>query len=101
MSYWNLEASEDGFNWYVLHEARDDQHLYPPTDATTTLLKEHIIDYLLSYAERNFRHTWTINPEPTAFCRCFQLIGLGADIPEENMTRDGMHGVGLAHHMAC
>jgi hypothetical protein len=107
MSYWNLEASEDGSEWHVLHAARGDQHLLGPTAAEKDLIGRKIIDsfnvlsenekseYLLGYVEQNHRHTWTIDPTPTVFFRFFRLIGLGEDVHEGDDAKRCMHAVGL------
>jgi hypothetical protein len=105
MSYWNLEGSQDGSEWQVLHEARNDCHLLPPFPLTMRRLKEDLIDsphvseeektdILLSYVEKYHRHTWNISSN--IFYRYFRLIGCGANnMPEGADVNRCMHGVGI------
>jgi hypothetical protein len=106
MSYWNLEASDDGSNWDVLHAARGDPYLLEPSVEKNTWLKKNIIESevistdeksecLLSYVEQNHRHTWNIDPSPIVFYRFFRLIGIGTDMPEGDDVNRCMHAVGL------
>jgi hypothetical protein len=106
MSYWNLEASEDGSEWHVLHAARGDPHLIKPSVKQKKWLKKNIIEseklstdekseHLLSFAERNHCHTWNIDPSPIVFYRFFRLIGIGTDMPEGVDVNRCMHAVGL------
>ena len=40
MTDWNLEASQDGENWTVLHEARNDRHLAGLSDDLKNAMEE-------------------------------------------------------------
>ena len=102
---WNLEGSNDGTQWDVLHEARNDDHLrltetddkidvqlaqtleYYNDDVRTDALAA---DILLSMLEQDYRHTWELDPKPEQFYRFFRIIGAGP-------TDDGecLHGEGL------
>lgn len=74
-SYWNFEASEDGREWTVLHEARDDTHVfychYPLVHYNPAIYRNWCTDDFLSYAERNIRHTWEIELSSPKFFRFF------------------------------
>ena len=102
---WNFEGSNDGVNWMILHAARSDNSLNlmisgrnGKTLFRSELKRSGIVeseDYteeeravaMLHFVEKKFRHTWELNPPPTAFYQYFRIIG--ADI------EGCLHGEGL------
>lgn len=107
MSGWNLEGSEDGLEWTVLHEVRGDSHLMPLLDVDGEVMSTLILvvinnpeysesekaEILLGYVEQNHRHTWEI--ESDAFYQYFRLIGRGPCKNEDDLLSRCMHAVGL------
>lgn len=93
---WNFEASENGVEWTVLHEARNDTHLFRSNEDEEEEQRTFhgwSADELLLHAERNLRHTWNIELESPRFFKFFRIIGMGTeDLDEEKVC---MHVVGL------
>jgi len=68
--YWNLEASIDGKNWDVIHEARGKSRLYEGInrnnersmlwDTVKHLKGDARRDVICEYMEQNYRHTWKV-----------------------------------------
>ena len=68
--YWNLEASIDGKNWDVIHEARGKSRLYEGInrnnersmlwDTVKHLKGDTRRDVICEYMEQNHRHTWKV-----------------------------------------
>ncbi|CAB9499128.1 Pfam:K_tetra [Seminavis robusta] len=91
---WNLEGSLDGINWDVLHASRNEDYLRLRGElANGKAAMQHVqrvffdelelhqvnhkeaMDVLVSFLEREQRHTWTLTPPPPIFYRFFRLIG--------------------------
>lgn len=92
-SFWNFEGSEDGIEWTVLHEARDDPHLYD--DIEKDLFASTTGEERLLYVELKKRHTWRIELDSPMFFKFFRIIGLGLQFADEDDERICIHVVGL------
>lgn len=92
---WNFECSENGTEWTVLHEARNDPHLVrPPPDEYEERFYGLSADELLSFTEQTLRHTWNIELPSPRFFRYFRIIGIGME-DEDFSDAVCMHAVGL------
>lgn len=95
---WNFEGSNDGKEWDVLHQARDDDNLWLEegsdeikTQLTKTLAfyNDHVqedelsSEILLTILEQDYRHTWVLDPPPTKFYRYFRLIGASKQLKKK------------------
>lgn len=102
---WNLEGSNDGTKWELLHAARDDDHLrLTEADDKIDVQLAQTLEYyndevrtdelagdiLLSMLEQDYRHTWAIKTQPKKFYRYFRIIGAG---PKDDC--ECLHGEGL------
>lgn len=106
---WNFEASVDGEHWECLHASRDESFLRLRGELANGKaamqyvqrvffeeLEQHVVDQkeamdvLVSFLEREQRHTWEITPPPTQFYRYFRIIGA-----EEVGGGGCLHGEGL------
>lgn len=102
---WNLEGSNDGKKWEVLHAARDDNDLFleegndeikRQLTKTLSFYNDHVqsdelaANVLLQILEQDFRHTWKVDAKGK-FYRYFRLIG-ASDPDGEDAC---LHGEGL------
>ena len=91
---WNFEGSQDGEQWEVLHEARNDENLHLTHEPWETKLPEihnrvsemithqdlvdwtpeRVSELFLTVLETSYRYTWKLDPTPTKFYRYFRII---------------------------
>jgi len=91
---WNFEASQDGESWDALHASRNEDYLklregYANGKAAMQYVQRvffeeleihqvdnrEAMDVLVSFLEREQRHTWAIAPPRNNFYRYFRIIG--------------------------
>jgi len=92
---WNFEGSENGTDWCVLHASRSEEHLRLRGERANgkaamqyvqhvfveelelhKINNQEAMDVLVSFLEREQRHTWPITPpHPNVFYRYFRIIG--------------------------
>ena len=92
---WNFEGSFDSENWDILKSYRRNKDLCrywdeEEEDFIDSLgeeeLKSH--DVATSFAERNYRETWVLEPAPERFYRYYRILGRGEG-------DECLHGCGL------
>lgn len=101
---WNLEASNDGETWTVVHAARDENELYleegndeikRQLTKTLSFYNDHVqgnelsAEVLLQILEQDFRHSWKVDCKE--FYRYFRFIGASDPDGEDEC----LHGEGL------
>ena len=91
---WNFEGSEDGKTWDILHASRNEGYLRLRGELANgkaamryvqrvffeelelhQVNNKEAMDVLVSFLEREQRHTWPITPPHDNFYRYFRIIG--------------------------
>jgi hypothetical protein len=92
---WNLEASQDGTTWVVLHEVRQDKHLFKDPSCHSYQKMSTVVDRGGTQEEvlRQMSHTFKVPESDLAerFYKSFRIASLDREVVRSEERQESQH----------